>query len=152
LDGVLFDVRGLIQVGGTSPSGENYPTEITDILVSRACERLHFLHAAVFAGDTPDGAPIGRYRVHYVTGRECGFPIVLGESLGDCFPQPNEEHKRFTIAWKGRNAESRRRGTTVRLFKATWQNPTPAEPVRSIDFVFSPPGPAAPFLVSVTAE
>lgn len=103
------------------------------------------------AADAPDGTRIGSYIIHDETGRHVEIPILIGESLADCFTQPNEENKPFTIAWTGRNAESRWRKTTVRLFKSTWQNPAPTEAIRSVDFVFGPPGSAAPFLVAITA-
>jgi len=74
--------------------------------------------------------------------------------LADWFTQPNEEKETFTIAWTGQNAESRRQGRTIRLFKSTWENPTPAETIRSIDFagVLTHAFRSAPFLVAVTAE
>jgi tetratricopeptide (TPR) repeat protein len=149
---VPFDVRGLIQVGAVASTGENYPTEVTDIPVGRACARLHFLHAAIFAADRPDGTRIGTYLIHYASGRKEEIPIFIGQSLADCFVQLNDDNKTFTIAWRGRSAESRRQGTTVRLFKSTWKNPAPTEAIHCIDFVFHPPGPAAPFLVAITAE
>ena len=149
--GVQFDVGGLIQVGAPSRTGENYPTEVRQIAIQRACQRLHFLHAAIFAGGTPNGTRIGSYVLHYVNGRQAEVPIVIGQSLADWFTQPNEENKRFTIAWTGYNAESRRQGKTIRLFKTTWENPAPAEAIRSIDFVSAQAGPA-PFLVAITAE
>src|SRR5437867_8711959 len=94
----------------------------------------------------------GYYSIHYSNGRLVHIPIVIGESLADWFTQPNQEKETFTIAWTGQNAESRRQGRTIRLFKSTWENPTPAESIRSIDFVSSTPSGPAPFLVAVTAE
>jgi len=151
LAGVEFDLRGLIQVGAESKSGGKYPTQVADIVVQRACQRLHFLHAAIDAGGIPDNTQIGSYVIHYSNGEHAQFPIVIGQSLADWFTQPDEETKRFKIAWSGYNAESRRQGRTIRLFKSTWQNPAPAETIRSIDFVSTASGPA-PFLVAVTAE
>jgi len=152
LAGVQFDVRGLIQVGDESRTGEKYPTQVTDIAVQHACQRLQFLHAAIDAGGIPDNTQIGSYVIHYSNGEQAQFPIVIGVSLADWFTQPDEEKKPFTIAWSGYNAESRRQGTAIRLFKSTWQNPAPAESIRSIDFVSSMPSGPAPFLVAVTAE
>ena len=149
--GVEFDVRGLIQVGGVSRTGENYPAEVRNIALGRACQRLHFLHAAIVADGTPDGMRIGGYVLHYVNGRQAEIPIVVGQSLADWFTQPNEGNKPFTIAWTRYNAESRRQGRTIRLFKTTWENPAPAEAIRSFDLVWAQAGPA-PFLVAITAE
>jgi WD40 repeat protein len=151
-DGIAFDVRGLIQVGTKSRTGESYPTAVQEILVQRVCRRLHFLHAAIFADAVPNGAPIGRYVLHYANGKQAEIPIVIGESVADWFAPPSEDKRPFTVAWTGQNAESRRQGRTIRLFRTTWENPEPAQPIRSLDFVWNPPGPAAPFLVSLTTE
>src|SRR5260370_20855299 len=63
--GVQFDVRGLIQVGARSLTGESYPAQVGGIPVECLCKRLHFLHAAIFAGGLPDGTQNGRYVLHY---------------------------------------------------------------------------------------
>ena len=151
LAGIQFDVRGLIQVGAESRTGETYPTKVADIAIQRACQRLHFLHAAIDAFSQPDGTRIGSYVIRYSNGRQSEFPIVIGVSLADWFDQPNEENKTFTIAWTGQNAASRRQGRKIRLFRSTWENPAPGETVRSIDFVWTA-SEAAPFLVAITAE
>jgi hypothetical protein len=158
--GVQFDVRGLIQVNAESTSGEDYPRGVSGIAVQRACRRLHFLHAAIdasYARVVPDGTEIriGYYSIHYSNGELVHIPIVIGQSLADWFTQPNQEKETFTIARTGQNAESRRQGRTIRLFKSTWENPTPAETIRSIDFgvsVLANTFWSAPFLVAVTAE
>jgi tetratricopeptide (TPR) repeat protein len=148
LAGVPFDVRGLIQLGGVSRSGENYPAAVTDIPVRCSCQRLHFLHAAVFAAKTLDGTRIGNYMIHYETDRRAELPIIIGQSLVDCLNQP-DENKPLVVAWEGWDKWQE---TKIRLFKMTWQNPQPTEAIHSLDFILNPPGPAAPFLVAVTAE
>ena len=154
--GVQFDVRGLIQVGAIARNGESFPAEVTQIAIRRSCWRLHFLHAAIFAAAAADGTQIGAYLVHYANGSQVEVPIVMGESLADWFTQPEEKGKAFSIAWTGSNAESRRQGLTVRLFKSTWENPTPKEEISSIDLISIPTGQPplrpAPFLVAITAE
>ena len=102
-----------------SRTGEKCPTQVTKIAVQRACQRLHFLHAAFHPGGIPDNTQIGIYVIHYSNGRQAEFPVIVGESLADWFTQPDDEKKPFTIAWSGYNAESRRQGRTIRLFKST---------------------------------
>ena len=53
LDGVEFDVRGLIQVGSVSRAGKQYPKQVSNIAVGLVCQRLLFLHAAINAGGVP---------------------------------------------------------------------------------------------------
>jgi hypothetical protein len=148
--GVQFDVRGLIQLD-PFPERERYPDEVRNIPVHRICRRLHFLHAAINGGYAPDGAKIGSYIIHYASGPQSELPIIMGQSLADWWTQPNEQGKTFTIAWEGQNAESRRQGKTIRLFKSTWENLAPSDTVSTIDFIGYQKGPA-PFLVAVTAE
>jgi serine/threonine protein kinase/tetratricopeptide (TPR) repeat protein len=149
--GVQFDVRGLIQLAASSGGTERYPKEVRNIPINRACHRLHFLHAAIFGSGAPDGAKIGSYVAHYASGKQSELPIIMGESVADWWNQPNEQDKRFTVAWVGQNADSRRRGRSIRLFKSTWENPTPSETVSTIDFIGFQQKPA-PFLVAITAE
>jgi serine/threonine protein kinase/tetratricopeptide (TPR) repeat protein len=149
--GVQFDVRGLIQLSASFRGPERYPDEVRDIPVHRTCRRLHFLHAAIFAADAPDGAKIGSYIVHYASGKQSELPIIMGKSLADWWTQPDEQGKTFTIGWQGENAESRRQGRTIRLFKSTWENPAPGETVSTIDFIAFQKAPA-PFLVAITVE
>jgi len=142
LDGVQFDVRGLIE-GAESGFGKKYPTTVAEIAVQRACRRVHFLHAAMDTRgipaytDYPDYWQIGSYVVHYSDGRQQQFG--------------NEEKSPFTVVWSGRNAWSRPPIGMIRLFKSTWENPDPAVIIRSIDFVTTGPAPAR-FLVAITAE
>src|SRR5262249_27112515 len=65
LSGVIFDVRGLIQIGAESPIGEKYPTNVENIEIDGECTRLQFLHSAVNTSALAKGTAIGLYRVHY---------------------------------------------------------------------------------------
>ena len=55
------------------------------------------------------------------------------------------------VAWTGSNAQSRKIGTTLRLYKQTWVNPRPDVPIRSLDFVHGKAH-AVPILVGITVE
>jgi eukaryotic-like serine/threonine-protein kinase len=148
LGGVSFDVRGLIQVG--NQPGISYPRRVTGIAVERACERLHFLHAAVRAGvgdGVKEGALIGCYVVHYASGEQTEVPLVVGENLANWWEDSASAGKPYVVAWRGTNAF----GARIRLFKSTWENPRPADVVQSIDLV-SQQDECAPFLVALTAE
>ena len=112
---------------------------------------MHFLHSAINAFDIKDGTQIGSYVVHYANGQTREIPIVVGRDLADWWNQPNEQNKKFVIAWTGTNESSRAQGRTIRLFKSTWENPMPDSEVKSIDFVWAGTE-AAPFLVAITAE
>jgi WD40 repeat protein len=144
LAGVLFDVRGLIQLGPNPPDEMGYPGEIRGIRVNQVCARLHFLHSAIFADQTPAGTGIGTYIVHYADGRNPSFPIEVGNWLN----QP-QGPTNIVVAWTGQNEKGRKAGQNIRLFKTTWTNPFPSVPITRIDFRADE---ARPFLVAITAE
>ena len=108
-------------------------------------------HLAINAFSEADGTPIGHYLVHYADGQQREIPILIGQDVDDWFEQPNEDGKRFVVAWTGTNESSRAQGKKIRLFKTTWENPFPAVAVTRIDFV-STKEVVAPFLIANTAE
>jgi len=154
LAGILFDVRGLVQVGGGSHDGTEYPTEVSRIRVNQVCVRLHFLHSAISAEGTPVGVGIGTYLIHYADSRQASIPIVMGKDLMDWLSQPQENLADVVIAWTGGNERSRETGQRIRLFKTTWTNPFPSVPITRIDLITYPADhvDAKPFLVAITAE
>jgi WD40 repeat protein len=153
LAGTLFDVRGLIQLGSIVPDELGYPWEVHGMHVNQACAQLHFLHSAIFAGQTPAGTQIGVYVIHYADGRYKLVYINVGRDLLDWWSQPQETFTNAVVAWTGQNEKSRKAGRQIRLYKTTWKNPFPSVPIVRIDFI----GPfgndsARPFLVAITAD
>jgi WD40 repeat protein/serine/threonine protein kinase len=149
--GVWFDVRGLIQVGCESRTGEKYPLKVAGIGIERGCQRLHFLHAAINCFLTGNGAQIGSYLVHYANGQCLEIPIVVGQDVADWWNEPSEENERLTVAWEGTHEVSPQMGSKISLFKTTWENPSPEIAVKCIDFLGTNDG-AEPFLVAITVE
>ena len=152
LAGVEFDVRGLIQIGANAANGLSYPNHVHDIPIRQRCRRLHFLHAAIFSAGAHFGDELGSYIFHYADGRQVEHPIVTGKDMGEWWSQPNEQGMRFEIAWTGNNRSAKKNGHTIRLFKATWDNPYPNVPIRFLDFTSDKPTPGQPFLVAITTE
>ena len=66
-------------------------------------------------------------------------------------PDGDEGATRAEAVWKGHNGLSRELGLYLRLYKRTWENPSPEIEIESIDLV-SAPAPAQPFLIAITAE
>lgn len=153
-DGVMFDVRGIVQLGSKSPSSTNYPAQIEGIPVKQKCRRLCFLHAAGFGAPGNEGKQIGAYVVHFAGDpMRVEIPIRYGHEVRDWHdlagePAPPRELK---VAWKGENAQSRRAGRSIRLFLTTWTNVAPDLEVESIDYVSAMAVPA-PFLIAVSVE
>jgi hypothetical protein len=145
LAGVEFDIRGAVQVGGPTRTGEVHPAKIAGIVVGLSCRRLHFLHSAIYAGG---GGTIGKYVVHYQNGQSAEIPLIGGRDLSDWLIRPTE--KQLQVAWTG--SEPHFGGSHhLCLCKTTWENPFPDLPVSTIDFEASGKG-GFPFLVAVTVE
>ncbi len=149
LSGVVFDVRGIVQVSGRElqNAGGRYPLMITGIRIGQTCRQLHFLHAAGWRAS--DGALLGQYVLHYANGQERSIPIVYGEDVRDWNAgfDKSSQLKRATQVWSATNKSN----YTVRLFKSTWENPFPDIEIISLDYV-SAMGAAAPFLIAITAD
>ena len=72
--------------------------------------------------------------------------------MADWWSLSSQTNLSCTTAWTGHNPAAGADGRTIRLFKTTWQNPSPDVPIRRFDFVSDKPTPGQPFLVAVTAE
>jgi serine/threonine protein kinase/WD40 repeat protein len=152
LAGVDFDIRGLIQIGAAAANGLRYPNHVQGISIGQACRKLHFLHAAIFSGAAQPGDSLGSYVFHYVDGTVAELPILEGKDMADWWSQPPGHDGSATVVWTGSNPSAQAAGRTIRLFKTTWENPTPLVPLRSVDFTSDKPTPGQPFLVAITAE
>jgi hypothetical protein len=153
LDGVEFDVRGLVQVSATETgnSRHSYPRAANGIKAGLRCKRLHFLHGTGFVGG--EGQKIGSYTVHYEDGQTNEIPIIYGEDVRDwwAYPQMAKETKRATVAWTGTNKATVANHMGLQLFRRPWDNPRPEVSIESIDFSACIAG-SIPFLIAITAE
>jgi hypothetical protein len=153
LDGVVFDVRGVVQLKGQSPALAAFPREVKDIPIHRHCRHLYFLHAACVTGPVDEGEQIGAYNVHLSkTETLLEIPIYFGRSVADWHSDKShpEDTKPLKVAWTGENAFTNQSGTRVRLFLTAW-NLAPGVDIDSLDFVGSAKQ-AAPFLVAISYD
>jgi WD40 repeat protein len=152
--GTRFDVRGLVQVVGDLAQPQidkwRYPSRVTGIGVHRKLIRLQFLHA-VKGRQYPTGTSAGYYRVHFANGRREEIPILYNQDATDWWEHAElpQELPGAAVAWRGANASSRQDGKNIRLFKLTWNNPSPDMEIVQVDFTAEQ---GDPFLVALTAE
>jgi hypothetical protein len=153
LAGVEWDIRGIVQLSGKSPSSKKFPDQVTGIKVNQKCRKLNFLHAAGFGRLDDEGAQIGVYVIHIATNHmRMEVPIIYGQDVRNWHVLADEPPaKDLVVAWNGDNDVSKRQGRSLRLFKTTWVNILPDVTVETIDFVSSQANPA-PFLIAITAE
>jgi WD40 repeat protein/tRNA A-37 threonylcarbamoyl transferase component Bud32 len=153
LDGVLFDIRGVVQLSCSHPElAIAYPREVIGIPLRQTCRALHFLHADGWAAS--NGAEIGDYVILYSDGAEQVVPLTYAENIWNWWDIPGQTAPMkpgTTLAWRGRNPLSTRSGIDLLLFHFRWENPRPEVPLVSITFRSSMTH-AAPFLVALTAE
>ncbi|MBI3417970.1 MAG: DUF1513 domain-containing protein [Verrucomicrobia bacterium] len=148
---VRFDVRGLVQLAIRDAPGR-YPTNVAGIRVNQRCQRLHFLHSTGWFA--PEGTLVGEYIIHFADGERVTMPIIYGDDVLDWWmldAPRRREPTRAVTAWKGANKASAARGSEVRLFKSTWENPRRDLAITSIDYETTLTY-AAPFLIAITAE
>ena len=154
LEGIDYDIRGLVQLGGRSSGTTNWPTAVKGIPVHQKCAQLHFLHAAAWGKQNDEGKLIGSYVVHFaVQNMLLQVPIVYGQTVRDWHEWSGEKPapQDLVVAWRGVNGVSKRSNSFIRLFRTTWANPAPELEIESIDFVSSDQNPG-PFLVAITVE
>lgn len=150
LDGVSFDVRGVIQLTSLEMANviAGYPEGALQIPVRQRCRRLHFLQAGAFTRRVPAGVVVGTYRIHYADGGEASAPVVVGQDIDEWWltsdrPAP----AKAPVAWRGVTPA----GSKVGLYHAVWVNPNPDREIAAFDFVSANTA-SAPFLVAVTAD
>ncbi len=148
-----FDVRGLVQLAGTTAAKEtgiDFPKAITGIKIGAKVRKLHFLQGASWSAAVD--TKIGEYVLHYADGTTFTVPILYGRSVVDWWitggsPVPTDAQ----IAWTGENAASHKIGYKIQLYTYTVNNPRPDVELASLDFV-STFSASAPFLVALTYE
>ncbi len=154
LVGMPFDIRGAIQVGGPTRTGEFHPTKLSGIVVDRLCKLMHFLHSAIYGNITRMNKPIGKYIVHFQSGQSSEIPLVCGRDLDDWrLTSQQSRSGQLQVAWNGGDPGLRVVAKPW-LFKTTWENPFPDQPVSTIDFEGNSRHErnlGFPFLVALTA-
>lgn len=150
-NGIYFDVRGLILLGGSGSlkiCGLALPEELLGIRINRSGKAISFLHACAF--DSPPNTQIGEYIVNYVDGSCVSVPIVYSENVMDWWENPEEgQVSKAKETWFGSNAATRRVGKRTRLIQYTWDNVKPDVEIDTIDYVTCL-NTSAPFCVAIT--
>lgn len=151
--GTEFDVRGVVQIAGRNLASSRFPAAVIRIKINRKCRALHFLHATAWS--VPDGTRIGHFRIVYSDGEEQEIPILYGVDVRDWTLAATAKNEPVSakpeIAWMGKSPLSQSQGTTLRLFKSSWENPVPQARLDTVDYVSAETN-CAPFLIAITAD
>ena len=160
LGGVVFDVRGVIQLRRTEPRGgpfevvwKSYPVRVEAISVQQEARRLHLLLGTTDA--EADGTILGSLVVHYADGAQAPLDLVYGRDVRRWILNPRaggvQDTERGKVVWTGTNPVADEYGNTLRLYLTTRENPRPGVKITTVDFV-SAMSRSAPFLIAVTVE
>jgi hypothetical protein len=154
MNGVLFDVRGIVQLTGHENLNQpRFPEAVRSIRVGRTAEKIHFLHAAADV-KTPWGArvPIAAYVFNFVDGQKWEVPVRLGKEVADSWDKASSSGwTEPIVAWQGSNGMTDRLKGSIRLFQSTWTNRFADVDIESIDLL-SLRRAAAPFVVAITVD
>jgi len=148
-DGVEFDARGIIQLGGIhlDEFAPGFPTEVRSIRIGQRCRQLHFLHATGWGRHVEPGTHIASYVMRYADGSTEELRLLANEDVGEWqIGQASQHLPRANVVWTGKNAWGR-----IQLFKRSWVNPRPEVEITTLDFLSARTA-AAPFLIAITAE
>lgn len=149
IDGSDFDVRGILQLSGTSnPLWTNrFPRQLTGIPIQQRSRRLHFLHGT--SGSAPLGSHVASFIIRYEDGHDRLIPVHYGYDVRDWLGHTSSEEagRGLRPSWTGTNSV----GIPIQLFHQLWWNPRSEVDIRSIDFVSVHPD-SAPFLLAITVE
>jgi hypothetical protein len=154
LEGVEYDLRGVIQLASKAPTANRFPTNISGIKVGQKVRKLHFLHSGAFGKPADEGKEIGAYILHFAGNQtRIEVPIIYGQDVRDWHYWPREPEAPANLhrVWKGENKTSKAANSYLRLFETTWTNIIPNVELESIDFVSKLSQPA-PFLLAITVE
>ena len=174
LDGVLFDLRGVVQFRRTMADQgapwrlcwEHTRTAIHGIETPARFSDVHLLHAVT--GQESKGTPVAEMTLHYTDGSAVSVPIIYGEDVSNWVAvsgEPPELGWRAQVAYTGSNRWARRsalefvdfrhvpsRTDTVRhVYHTVLPNPMPNKDVASLDYN-SLLTRCAPFLIAITVE
>lgn len=146
--GMLFAVRGMIQLGGA------YPKQRHGITIGGRAHGLHILHGT--AGLTDDGTEIARLVLHYADGAEQPLAINYGDHVRDWWKWKKTEDPNVgadsELAWTGSNRFAAAKNVEIRVYCSTFANPFPDKLIESIDYIRTAGTSCTPFMLGLTVE
>jgi hypothetical protein len=157
-DNVMFDIRGIVQLGGLSLYKESdypvemqkikYPERVVGIKINQKTSKIYFLHASSWGEE--NNKEVGQYIIHYEDGNSITISLKYMDALRDWWIKPEDKMpENATQAWIGLNDLTEKLGYQISLFKYTWENPYNNKLIKSIDYLSMMTN-ASPFLIAIT--
>jgi hypothetical protein len=152
LGGTGFDIRGILQLNRTN-----------SIPVGRACQRLHFLHAASQPTEF-NRETVGVYQVNYASGAKVSVNLLNPDhvppysanffhAVAPLTRTSASPGLRHTMVWSGSARRAAGRYATLFLTRTTWELPEThkGEIVQSIE-LRGDSAEAVPLIFAITVE
>ena len=149
LEGITYDVRGIVGVGLGPDKRVNWPLEVKGIPVRHKATKLHMLQACGYAGSTGGvGEKVGSYRLNYRNGTSAEIPILYGYDLQEHHRKYHKviENAKSQMVWKS-DAGS----VPTSLFHRAYENPHPDLEIATIDLI-STHDTVTPYVAAITVE
>ncbi len=148
MGGVLYDVRGVVQLNSTNlhaQTARRLTDSVEGIPVGVAGKQAHLLLAGAYR--VPNGTEVGRVVFHYADGEAWEHPLTFGVDLADWWYNGNhQDGVELDIVWE-QNVMQRQ----IRLFHSTIPLPEKEVPLESIDLKGGQTD-CAPFVVAITLD
>jgi len=147
---IEFDARGVIQLSSRTLAHPRFAPNVRNIKIDQKAKRIHFLMGTGWSAQ--EGAPVATFVIRQGNGQQHQFNLLYGTHITDWVSQDMDprDSKTSMLAWSGRSPATDGQ-SLLHIHKVQWINPSPDEPVASIDFLGSNADPA-PFLIAITVE
>jgi hypothetical protein len=147
-NGVVFDVRGVLQLGLDGGNMQRFSKKVEGIPIGQKCRVLHIV-GGVRNANGGSGDEVLRMVVRYADGSVVKHPFRLVADLSDWWISvlPAEDK----LVWTGTNPASRAKGLDIGVYHVRWENLRRDQPIDSVSFeALNRAG--APFVVALTVE
>jgi len=157
-ENVMFDIRGIVQLGGLSLYKESdytteeqkikYPEKVIGIKINQKASKIYFLHASAWGEE--NNKEVGQYIVYYEDDTTDTISLRYLDALRDWWFKPGDNMPgNATQAWTGLNDLTEEKGYQISLFNYKWENHYIDKAIKSIDFISTMTN-AAPFLIAIS--
>jgi hypothetical protein len=157
-DSVMFDIRGIVQLGSISLYKESdytieeqkmkYPDKVIGIKINQKASKIFFLHASAWGED--NNKEVGQYIINYEDGTSNIISLKYLDALRDWWFKPDDKMpENATQAWTGLNDLTEKLGFQISLFNYKWENLFFDKTIKSIDYISTMTN-AAPFLIAIS--
>ena len=150
LEGVPYDIRGLIQLNDQEkiPMYYPYPKQVEGIQVGAKGDQIHFLNATL-SNDRP-GSPVIIYQIELENGETHQHVVRFGVDIHE-MTRDHDTPSPDCAVWRQPNVTPFSSESDAIFHQSTWNNPTPEQAIKQVNLLIGG-SQAQPFLAAMTLE